>query len=274
MESPGATSSASVEPGLRGAARSVPPGRPGVHGPASTSAGRDLIQILEEHGERLAVARFCALGVAGRRRPMWRRRADETRQFPSLRESPLAKQLGRPVDRTKIVGTRIAERRTPETRRNMLGRLQPDARAAPRASDVLGVEPAVGGIGVLAPALRAGRKIDHRRPLAVERRRGLDAEPRPAVGAAGEREAERVVVRGSNSARHAGQAARSGVMTTRTGGAVRVRPTQALLDREAVRYLRDGMLLDRDLVNLGRTRMLSPQPIAKRGQPLFGPRSR
>src|SRR5271166_6529644 len=96
--------------------------------------------------------------------------------------------------------------------------LHTDPRAAPWAGDVLGVEPAVGRVGIFALALRAGREIDHRGSLAVERCRSLEAEPRTAVRAARQREAVAAVVVRINSARHAGQTARSGVITTRTWG--------------------------------------------------------
>ena len=129
------------------------------------------------------------------------------------------------------------------------------------------MKPAIGGISVFSPALGAEREIEHRRPLAVEGGRCLDAESGPAVGAAREREPEAPIGRRVELV-EAGPA-RGQVWSDHGEDGRTVFRQLALVDRELPMAFK-GYLMAADVVDLGRGRWFSPQPIAKYRQNVAG----
>ena len=138
--------------------------------------------------------------------------------------------------------------------------LEPDSRAAAWAGDVLGVEPAIGGISVFPPALGAEREIKHRRTLAVEGGRCLDAESGPAISTAREREAEPPIERRVEFGETG--AARSEVWSDHSQDGRTSFRQLALVDQELPMALK-GCLMAADVMDLGRGRGFSPQSIAE-----------
>ncbi len=142
-----------------------------------------LLQILEQNGQRLAVPPLPLTQPAdGQRRG---RVADQMKAAHTLHGQDLAvaQQPRSLLEQREIRGIRAGITHIRQGTQ-VVSQLEPDSRTAPRASDILSVEPAVSRVGIFAQAFRAGREINHRGSLAVERCRRLDAEPRPAVGAA------------------------------------------------------------------------------------------
>ena len=180
-------------------------------------------------------------------------------------DHPLTKQVRGLFQHREVVRLRFAVREIRQGRVR-LRRLQPDPWAAPRTGNVLSVEPAVERVGVFVLTFQARREIDHRRSLTVERGRGLNAEPRTTVGAAGQGKpvpAVARVVELGQTGRARGKVGRDDDAHRRDRVGSRVTTAKvALLNRKAGAAFDQGVVL-LDFVNLCRNRTLCLQTVAK-----------
>ena len=151
----------------RWSAAPPPRGRPGTApGPSPRSRGH--------HGERPVLAVLAA--AQGRHRALLPGVDREVVAAESLHRDDPALGSSRAVARDRVTGQLGAA-----------GIEQPQPGTAGGTAHRLGVEAAVGGVGVLGPAVRAQREAGHRGARPVVGHRGHDRVPRPAVRAVDER---------------------------------------------------------------------------------------
>ena len=118
----------------------------------------------------------CACAASRRRPRRRRRRPGGSRRCPSPRR-PRRRRAGAAPRRPRRAPTTVVPARP----------VEPQRRPAVVAGDGLGMEAAVGRVGVLGRAPRAQRQVGHRRVGPVVGQRGHDGEARAAVRAADER---------------------------------------------------------------------------------------